>query len=317
MLRRHRIIAALTAGAVIAVPLAGCGSSSSPSGDASSSDGSKVSVVASISQWGSVAAKIGGDDVSVTSVVTSSSGTTSHEYEPTTQDVANLTGADIAIVNGAGYDSWAVNALADDTDTTVINVADLMNVQDGANPHLWFSVDAIDKTASAVLDALKASDSAHSSDYDTNYAAWTKAYDSLKESLDIVKQETNGRTYVATESVAQYLLDDLGMTDKTPEGFKNATANESEPSAQDIDEMTQIVQNKQVDVLVVNDSETSDIATNLDSAGQNSKISIFHVTESMPSEVSNVLDWINMLAASLMMTIPSSSSASASASASE
>lgn len=319
MVRSHTFLTAIGAVAALALtvtPLAACGGSSSAGASSSSQDSSKISVVASISQWGSFAEKIGGDDVSVTNIVSSTSSTDSHEYEPTATDVSALTDAQVAIVNGAGYDTWATDALENDSDTTIINVATITNTSDGANPHLWFSKDARDKTAQAVHDALVKADPAHQSDYDKNLTAWQSAETKLDTSMAEVKEQVSGDTYVATESVAQYLLDDLGMVDKTPAGYKNAMANESEPSAQDVDEITKLITSKSVDALVVNDQESNTTTENLVTAANNAKIAVFHVTESMPAETTNVLDWMNYLANSLMLIVPTSGSASASASAS-
>lgn len=319
MVHSHNFLKAAAAVATLALataPLAACGGSSSTGASSSSQDSSKITVTASISQWGSFATKIGGDDVNVTNIVSSTSSTDSHGYEPTATDVSALTDAQIAIVNGAGYDTWATDALENDSDTTVIDVAKLTGTSDGSNPHLWFSKDAREKTAQAVHDALVKADSAHQSDYDKNLTAWQSAESKLDNSMSEIKEQVNGDTYVATESVAQYMLDDLGMVDKTPAGYKNAMANESEPSAQDVDEITKLITSKSVDALVVNDQESNTTTENLVTAANNAKIAVFHVTESMPAETTNVLDWMNYLVNSLMLIVPTNGSASSSASAS-
>lgn len=312
----HRLVAALAALALTVAPLAACGGSDGDGGG-EATEGTGLTVAASLVQWGSVATRIGGDDVSVTSVITNSS-VSSHDYEPTAADIDALTSADIAIVNGAGYDAWATDALASDSDTTVINVADLAGVKEGDNPHLWFSVDAIDKTAQAVHDALAEKDAAHSGDFDANLESWDAAEERLEKNMEIIRSSISGNTYVATESVAQYLLDDLGLVDETPQGYKNAAANDSEPSAADLDEVTAMIRNKEVGMLVVNDQESSDASDALYQAAQDAQISVFHVTESMTEDASNVLEWVYGLSNSLILIAPTArpvASGSASASA--
>ncbi|MDD6373802.1 MAG: zinc ABC transporter substrate-binding protein [Bifidobacteriaceae bacterium] len=309
--RHFKAIAIFATIALALAPLSACGSSSSSS--SSQSSDSKIRVASSITQWGSLVNKIGGDDVASTSIV-SSTGTSSHEYEPTTTDISGLTGADIAVVNGLGYDAWATDALENDTDTTVINVADLVGAKDTDNPHLWFSKDARDKTAEAVRDALEKLDPANKDTYEKNYETWNTAESDLQKNLDMLRPEVKGHTYVATEDLAYYLLNDLGMVDITPEGFKNARASESEPSAQDISEMKDIVSSKKVDVLVVNEQESDDITKELTDAATSANVSQFSLTESMPDEYGNLLDWINTLANSLMLIMPASGSSSSNSS---
>lgn len=48
-----------------------------------------INVVASLNQWGSLAAELGGDDVEVTSIVNSTN-VDAHDFEPKTSDVAKL-----------------------------------------------------------------------------------------------------------------------------------------------------------------------------------------------------------------------------------
>src|SRR5262245_8823358 len=99
-------IVGLGLGAMFVVMLlAGCGSTS-----ASSASGGKVTVVAAENFWGSIAAQMGGTHVQVTSLI-SSPDTDPHDYELTSADARAFAVAQYAIVNGAGYDTWAQKAL--------------------------------------------------------------------------------------------------------------------------------------------------------------------------------------------------------------
>lgn len=65
-----------------------------------------ITVVASVNQWGSLAAQIGGDDVAVTSIVDTTA-VDAHDFEPQPADMAALQDAQVVVSNGAGYDAWA------------------------------------------------------------------------------------------------------------------------------------------------------------------------------------------------------------------
>ena len=109
-----------------------------------------INVVASLNQWGSLAAELGGDDVEVTSIVNSTN-VDAHDFEPKTSDVAKLSKAQIIVANGAGYDSWATKSMT--KTTNIVSAASVMGAVEGDNPHLWFSKDARSSMATAITDA--------------------------------------------------------------------------------------------------------------------------------------------------------------------
>ncbi len=72
-------------------------------------EGDKISVVASFYPMADFAQKIGGDHVSVTTLVPG--GVEPHDWEPTPQDIARLEKAQVFVYNGAGMEHWAEDAL--------------------------------------------------------------------------------------------------------------------------------------------------------------------------------------------------------------
>src|SRR5436309_1206875 len=80
-------------------------------GGGASTSGGALQVVAAENFWGSIAAQLGGDRVHVTNVI-SSPAADPHDYEPTAADARTMAGAQLAIVNGIGYDPWAGKLLA-------------------------------------------------------------------------------------------------------------------------------------------------------------------------------------------------------------
>src|SRR6266567_5790656 len=89
---------------VIAAAAVACSSNST-------SAGGKLRVVAAENFWGSIAAQLGGDRVSVTSIITNPN-TDPHDYEPTPKDGRTLAGAQYVIYNGVGYDPWVPKLLS-------------------------------------------------------------------------------------------------------------------------------------------------------------------------------------------------------------
>src|SRR5881392_3604410 len=97
--------------ALLAALLLAVGAGGSAASLSASEAGGGLPVVAAENFWGSIAAQLGGDKVHVTSVITSPA-TDPHDYEPTAADARTLAGAQMAIVNGIGYDPWAGKLIA-------------------------------------------------------------------------------------------------------------------------------------------------------------------------------------------------------------
>src|SRR5262249_30771477 len=106
MLGRRRAVQ--TAGALcVAMALAGCGTSPTNSSSTSGQQAApKMSVVATINAWGSIASQLGGDKVTETSIITNPD-TDPHDYEPTPADARTVADAKVFVANGIGYDAWA------------------------------------------------------------------------------------------------------------------------------------------------------------------------------------------------------------------
>src|SRR5207247_3447416 len=94
---RHAMAVAICA---LVVPLAGCTSVGS------AGSGGRPSVVAAENFWGSIAAQLGGDRVTVTSIIDNPNADP-HDYEPTTEDARAMATANFVIENGVGYDALA------------------------------------------------------------------------------------------------------------------------------------------------------------------------------------------------------------------
>src|SRR5271155_4986105 len=123
---------------LVAAFAAGCGGGGAGVA-ASSSGGSRLQVVAAENFWGSIAAQLGGDEVQVQSIIVNPD-TDPHSYEPTPADARTLAGAQLAIVNGVGYDNWATKLLDANPQggRLLLNVGDLLRLGQGENPHRWY-----------------------------------------------------------------------------------------------------------------------------------------------------------------------------------
>ena len=287
----HRItriaIAALASVGMLA-SVAACGS-----GQSTSEKNGTIEVVASVNQWGTVAKTLGGDNVNVTSIINSTN-VDAHDYEPTTSDIAKLQKAQVIIVNGAGYDAWAVKA-AQTANATIVNAAEVGGVNDGENPHVWFSADVRKAVAQAITKAYEQADAAKKNDFDKMNDQWAAEENNVESKIAEVKQKTDGLAYAATESVASYLAEDMGLADATPSGYARATANESEPTPTDIKQFTDALKAGEIKLLVVNTQEESELTGKITDAAKSVEVPMVELTEQMPEQYDSLTAWMEGL----------------------
>ncbi|KFI82396.1 metal ABC transporter solute-binding protein, Zn/Mn family [Bifidobacterium psychraerophilum] len=295
----RRVMAASIAFAAL-VGTAACGSTA---GDASSSSQSdeKISVIASINQWGSVARDLGGDKVSVTSIMTNTN-VEAHDYEPTSSDVAKFTSAKVVVVNGADYDPWASKA-ASSTDATLVNAAEAGGKKSGDNPHVWFSASVRTAAADAITKAYEKALPSQKSYFADLNTQWKAKEQKLEATIKQSSSTLKGVDYAATESVAWYLADDLGMNDITPSGYAQASANESEPSPADIKDYQEALAGGKIKLLVFNEQEADSVTNQITSAAKKNNVPIVNLTEQMPKQYTDLLDWMNALVSDFAKSI--------------
>ena len=288
MHRIARIVIAALASVGMLASVAACGR-----GQLTSEKNGTIEVVASVNQWGTVAKTLGGDNVNVTSIINSTN-VDAHDYEPTTSDIAKLQKAQVIIVNGAGYDAWAVKA-AQSAKATVVNAAEVGGVKDGDNPHVWFSADVRKAMAQAITDAYAKADSAKKSDFDKLNDQWMTEEGNVEGKIAEVKQKSDGLAYAATESVASYLAEDMGLADATPSGYAQATANESEPTPTDIKQFTDALKSGEIKLLVVNTQEESELTGKITNAAKSANVPMVELTEQMPEQYDSLTAWMEGL----------------------
>ena len=294
---RRAAVAAVTAAIVLAC--AACGTATGDGGtseDAQSSEQTKtgvITVVSSVNQWGSLAKEIGGDAVDVTSIL-SSTGVDTHDFEPKTSDLAKLSRAEIVVANGAGYDTWATKSRG--ADSTLVSAAQIVGAMDGDNPHLWFSKDARAGMAKELADAFSKARPKQRKRFAANLKAWQSREQALDKRMDDFADTHKNLAYGATEAVVYYLMSDMSFDDATPKGYAQAAANGGEVAPADLQTFQDIIEKKNVDVLVNNTQESSDATNMLIGTAGRSDVPVVDVSEQMPKKYDTLVDWIGALA---------------------
>ena len=252
----------------------------------------QLSVVAGENFWGDIAGQIGGNYVHVTSIITDPNADP-HLYESSAQDAAAVTSADIVVVNGLGYDDFMDKLLgaSPSNDRQVLKVADLLNAPEGANQHLWYDIPRVDEVAAKIASMYSQKDPSHASDYEHNLEAFDGSLTPLLNEIGQIRRQYATTPVAYTEPVPGYLLADLGLSVKTPEGFAKAIEDGTDPAPADTNAMDALMQNKAVKVLLYNAQATSPVTEQVKILASQANIPVIGVTETMPTTEKNYQSW--------------------------
>lgn len=287
-----RTAATVLAASLLVVATAGCGGSSAadpaPRGACPQDP---VRVVVTIAPWTDLATGSGGDCAVVTTVLQSTAADP-HEYEPSPADAASFTGAQVVVANGAGYDAWADKLVATlDPPPEVVAAAAVGQVSDGADPHLWYAPDIVHRMGDAVTAALTAAAPGLAGYFTAAAERWRAQLAPYDAKVAATRHAVSGRAYAATEPVFDRMAEALGMRDLTPDGWRRAAANDSQPGPGDVLELQSLLGRHGVDVLVFN-PQTQGAATNaVRDDALAAGVPVVDVTETFPAGTTSFVGW--------------------------
>ncbi|MCG2798093.1 MAG: zinc ABC transporter substrate-binding protein [Cellulomonas sp.] len=285
---------------LVAVPLAilftaGCSSSSSTADSSASASDGAIVVVASTNVWGDVAEQVGGDLVEVTSLMTDPSADP-HSFEANAQAQLALSKAGLVVENGGGYDDFMDTMLSSvSNDPVVVNAVDVSGktAADGEelNEHVWYDFDTVSAVADTIADELGTIDPAHADTYTANAEAFDAKIGTLDQTAAELKTSVAGQGVAITEPVPGYLLDRLGLVNKTPEEFSEAIENETDVPATVLAETLALFSNHEVSALVYNEQTTGPQTEQVLAAAQAADVAVVPVTETLP-EGKDYITWM-------------------------
>jgi zinc/manganese transport system substrate-binding protein len=208
-------------------------------------DGLKV--VASFSIIGDMAKQVGGDKVSVSTLVGPDSD--AHVYEPKPQDAAAFAGADVLLINGLGFEGFierltrssvpksAVVELAKGTDVIRADVSGDDHDSEGhkhggIDPHAFQSVSNARIYVKNIVHAFCVSDMTNCDAYKANAAIYDEKLAALDAEIKVAVETipAEKRVVITSHDAFGYFAHEYGLTFHAPEGIST----ESEASAADV-----------------------------------------------------------------------------------
>ena len=194
----------------------------------------RLNIVASFSILGDFAENVGGERVSVTTLVGPDGDV--HVYTPAPADAKKILDARLVIINGLGLEGWlprlVQSAGSKATAVTASQGVAPRKLGSDADPHAWQSVANAKIYVANIRDALVAADPAGAATYRANAERYLAKFDALdREVRDAIAQIPEARRKViSTHDAFGYFAAAYGIEFIAPQGVST----ESEVSARDI-----------------------------------------------------------------------------------
>ncbi len=260
--------------------------------------GTVIQVVAAENFWGSLASQLGGSHVNVTSIL-SDPNADPHEYQSSPAVARAFATANLVIINGAGYDTWAqtiINASSNSNQKLlVVQSAVGLAGKSDLNPHFWYSPYYVNDTVHAMYKNLVAIDPADTNYFQQQYATLNSSLYHGYMSLEVqIKQKFSGTPVAATEDIFVYMANATGLNVVSPQGFMVAVAEGNDPPAQDVATFQQLMTagNKTVHALVYNLQTVTPVTEQIKALAAQNQIPTIGVTETLQPPGTTFQTWM-------------------------
>ena len=305
--KTFKIMGAIVA-AVTAVSLSGCASSAAE--ETQSESESKPTIVATTNVWADITGQVAGEFFDVTALISDPS-IDPHSYEASAREQLAISEADLFVVNGGGYDDFALT-LGSATETEIFNVYDVLEAteleggdehagesadehgdehageHDGSD-HMWYSLHAVEQTAISLALKLGELQPENAQYFADNADAFVSEIAVLEQKLETLSG-MDGH-YFEAHPLAAMLFADLGFENLTPEGYAEAEEAGLEPSARILADSQALISSGQLQFLAVNAQGTSPVLESLKKLAEESGVPVLEFDELLP-EGSNYQEWM-------------------------
>lgn len=270
----------LTISVIVLFLLSACAST----GGTPDTSSDTINVVAAENFYGDMVKQLGGDHISVTSIL-SDPAVDPHQYESNVKNAIVVSKARFVIKNGGGYDSWMDRLLSasPNQNRLVLTAFDIAKVKLPDNVHVWYSVDDAETIAQAITENLKKLDATDAATFDSNLQKFNQSVTQIQQKISEIKTKYAGTPIGLTETIYLYQTGPLGLNVLTPLEFEKAIAEGNDPPADTVVTANNQINKHQVKVLIYNEQTVTPVTTNLENAAKKQNIPIIPVTETTPS----------------------------------
>jgi zinc transport system substrate-binding protein len=201
---------------LVTFSLGGCGGTPVPGAD-------KVKLAVSIAPLADLAQQVGGEHVTVTTLVPPAA--SPHTYEPTPAQVKEVAEANVLALIGLGFEFWAEDIIesAANPDLIVVYTSEGIEVvhdehehegeeHEVGNPHVWLNPRNAMVQVRHLRDALIEADPAHKGGYEANAEAALAQLEALDEEIAAQAATWSSREFIAFHPSWIYFAQRYGLT---------------------------------------------------------------------------------------------------------
>lgn len=250
-----------------------------------------VRVLAVENFYASLVYQLGGQCVTTTTIL-SDPDADPHEFQPAVSDARAYQGAQLVIEDGLGYDDFSDKIIATLPQAPeLVKAGDVLGLQVGANPHVWYSAAYIDLIKAAIVSKLKQLAPPASAYFDAQSAALDQEFSTYRNLIGQINTQYGGVPVGATESIFVDMAHSTGLSLISPPEFMDAVAEGNDPTARDIAMFQDQIQNHRIKVLVYNTQTITSLTEQLKAMAQQNNIPIVGVSETMPLGAQTFQGW--------------------------
>ncbi len=258
---------------ITALLLSACATSSKPAAG-------KIPVVATTSILADVVSRVGGDLVSVTTLVPP--GVNEHEYQPSPRDIAAVSDAALVFEVGLGLEEFMTTIIENATgDVNIITVSDgitAMELEGGqeheedtddeqqahtTDPHVWLDPANVIIWTENIASALSAHDPANSEVYKSNSQAYIAKLKALDEWIvaEIARVPLDSRLIVTDHMLFGYFANKYNFT--VVGAIIPSYSSMAQPSAQELAALEDAILHYNVRVILVGNTVNPALANRI------------------------------------------------------
>jgi len=223
--------------------------------------GERPKVAASTTIVADVLARVGGDDIDLTTTLPP--GADPHEFEPTPREIEALSQADVLFISGLGYEMILQRTLSQAglaPATVALSEGLESDVDPAEDPHVWLDPRNVMLWVDNAARALGALDPAHAEVYSARAAAYRAELEALDLRLEsLVEDVPQGERKIVADHqalghlAARYGLEIVGSLIPGP-------SDAAEPSARSLAELQATMQVEGIHVILLTSLENQSLA---------------------------------------------------------
>lgn len=274
--------------AATSIALAGCSATTTQSASGAVNKSGVIPVVASTDVYGDIAKAIGGNRVSVRSMIENPA-QDPHSYEADAQVQLAVSKAAVVIENGGGYDDFIDTMLkgANKSRSIVLNVATLSGYDQTPatgefNEHLWYDFPTVDKLVNQLVARFSTLDAAGAATFKANGQKFAASLGTLEAGESSIATTSRGEGVAITEPVPLYLLKASGLVNQTPAAFSEAIEEGTDVPPIVLGQTIDLFSSGAVKLLAYNEQTGGPETEQVLAAAKKAGVAIVPVTETLP-----------------------------------